>query len=52
MNSGENRSIYSRVSIKWVGWNKHVGGKFFENQIKVLVGIRMLVGKWLDSQYA
>ena len=43
---------YSRVSIKWVGWNKHGGSKFFEDQIKVLVGITMLVRKWLYNQYA
>ena len=40
---------YSRLSIKCVGWNKHVGWKFFEDQIKVLDGISMLVGKCLDN---
>ena len=45
MSSGE----YSRLSIKCVGWNKHVGWKFFEDQIKVLDGISMLVGKCLDN---
>ena len=42
-------SLYSRLSIKCVGWNKHVGWKFFEDQIKVLDGISMLVGKCLDN---
>ena len=41
--------VYSRLSIKCVGWNKHVGWKFFEDQIKVLDGISMLVGKCLDN---
>ena len=40
---------YSGLSIKCVGWNKHVGWKFFEDQIKVLDGISMLVGKCLDN---
>ena len=39
---------YSRVLHKHVGLNKHIGGKIFENQIIVLVGINMLVRfcKW------
>ena len=43
---------YSGLSIKCVGWNKHVGWKFFEDQIKVLDGISMLVGKCLDNHWA
>ena len=38
---------YSRVLNKHVGLNKHIGGKIFENQIIVLLGINTLRrGKW------
>ena len=37
--------MYSRVSFRQVGWNKHVRKKIFENQTSMSVGIIMLVGK-------